>query len=406
MKVFKGAKIIDMCSGPEPKRGNIIVEDDIIISVNYHDIEIPDRAEEICLAGKYILPGLIDCHTHLCMTTTLFELEQGIGQMDNNIISFFAVRNAIKALTSGVTTIRDVGGQNYIELKLKSFIEAGNIIGPRIYAAGKVITTTGGHLWKIGEEADTENEIEKAIKKQVRAGAFLIKMMISGGVMTESSQPHFLQYDAPLLKRAVEVSHELDRKVTGHIGNKRAFQAALKSGFDCIEHFIPEDEKDLAIMVKKGIFCVPTIVTYSLWASSVKKWDAPEFFLVKKKKQKPDNKRKLLANAYKTGLKMVAGTDAGCPYVPFGHVVDELKIFTECGYSNYEAITAATSLASELIGESRIGTIQKGNWADMIVVEDNPLDNILALRNPEIIVKGGEIIFQRSPNIYKTKGMS
>ncbi len=400
MKVFKDAKIIDMCSGPEPKRGNIIVEDDIIVAVNYNDIEIPDRAEEICLAGKYILPGLIDCHTHLCMTTTLFELEQGIGQMDDNNISFFAVRNAIKALTGGVTTVRDVGGQNYIELKLKRFIEAGHIIGPRIYAAGKVITTTGGHLWKIGEEADTEDEIEKAIKKQVRAGAFLIKMIISGGVLTASSQPYFLQYDVPLIKRAIEVSHELDRKVTGHIGNKEAFRAALEAGIDCIEHFIPEDEEDLEIMVKKGIFCVPTIVTYPLWASSAKRWDAPEFFLAKKKKQKPDYKRNLLANAYKSGLKMVAGTDAGASYIPFGHIVDELKIYTECGFSNYEAIAAATSLASELIGETRIGTIRKGNWADMIVIEDNPLDNILALRNPEIVVKGGEIIFQGRPNIY------
>lgn len=400
MKIFTDAKIIDMCSDSKPKEGNIVVEDGNIVSVNYNDIEIPDRAEEICVKGKYIIPGLINCHTHLCMTTTLFELEQGIGQMDDNTISFFAVRNAIKALTSGVTTVRDVGGQNYIELKLKRFIEAGYIAGPRIYAAGKVITTTGGHAWKVGEEADTKDEVEKAIKKQVRAGAFLIKMMISGGVMTESSQPYFLQYDVPLLKRAVKVAHELDRKVTGHIGNERAFRVALEAGIDCVEHFIPEDEEDLEVMIEKGLFCVPTITTYPLWASSAKRWDAPEFFLAKKKKQKPDHKRNLLANAYKKGLKMVAGTDAGTPYVPFGHIVDELKIFTECGYSNYEAIAAATSLASELIGETRIGTIRKGNWADMIVIEDNPLDNILALRNPEIVVKGGEIIFPRSPNIH------
>jgi len=395
MKIFTGAKILDMCSDSEPKIGNIIVENGNIVSVNFNNVIIPDNAEEICLNGKYILPGLINCHTHLCMTTTLFELEQGIGYMDDNTIAFYAFRNAMEALKSGVTTVRAVGGQNYIELKLKKFIDEGHILGPRIYAAGKVITTTGGHMWKIGEEVDNEDEIEKAIKKQVRAGVFLIKLVISGGVITASSQSHFLQYDVSHLERAVKVAHELDRKVTGHIGNERAFKAVLEAGFDCVEHFIPEDEIDLEVMLEKGIFCVPTIATYSLWASSAKRWDAPEYFLEKKKKQDPNFKRNRLANAHRKGLKIAAGNDAGCPYIPFGRIVDELKIYTECGFSNYEVIAAATSLASELIGEPRIGAIRKGNWADMIVVKDNPLDNILALRGPEMVIKGGDIVFQR-----------
>lgn len=395
MVILKDAQIIDMCTGPVPRRGSIVTEDGRIVAVEYGDVVTPDGACDVFLDGRYVLPGLIDCHTHLCMTATLFELKNGMGGLDDTTASFFALENARRALTSGVTSVRDLGGQNYIEIRLKEFIDAGHVAGPRIFSAGKMITTTGGHGWVLGEEADSPEEVLKAVKKQVKAGAYLVKMMVSGGVMTRSSQPHFLQYDCRVLEKAAQLAHELDRVITGHVGNPRALRAAIESGFDCVEHALPEDEEALKSMLERGMFCIPTMLTYPLWASSLERWDAPEYFLAKKRKQNPDAKRAFLRRAHQKGLKVAAGTDAGCPYVPFGCVADEVQILSECGFSNFEAISAATRVASELLGEERVGAIKKGGWADLIVLDDNPLDDILALKSPRMVVKAGQIVFQR-----------
>lgn len=394
MLVLREARILDMWTETVPYEGSIVIEGGNIVATEHQDIATPDGANEVSLGGRYVLPGLIDCHTHLCMTSTLFELTNGWGRLDDATSCFFALENARRALESGVTSVRDLGGQNYIEMRLRDFIEAGHAAGPRIFSAGKLITTTGGHGWMVGEEADSLEEVVKAIRKQVRAGAWLIKLIVSGGVLTPSSQPHFLQYDATVLKKAVETSHELDRKVSGHVGNQRALKVAVEAGIDSVEHAIPVADEELKVMVGKGIFCVPAMVTYSLWASSEQRWNAPESFLAKKRAQDPEAKRALLKKAHQEGLKVAAGTDAGCPYVPFGHIADEVRILAECGFSNFEAIAAATSLASELLGEERVGTIRKGSWADLVVLDDNPLENISALKNPRMVLKAGRIVYQ------------
>lgn len=384
--------IIDMLSNSKPQIGSILIDQGEIIQIG--KIKIPEgmKAKTISLKNKYILPGLVDSHTHLCMTCSQHELYHGVAALDDITVAFYAIENAKNAINHGITSVRDVGGQNYIEMHLKELIDSGKIDGPRIYSAGKVITTTGGHLWRLGVEADSEKEVIKALKEQIKAGGWLIKMIVTGGVMTKGSQPHFLQYDEKILKSAVRAAHELDKKVTGHIANERGLKEAVKSGIDSVEHALPEKPNTLAEMLKNGIVSVPTMVTYPSWHDSKDRLNAPQYFLDKKNSMDPNHKRKILEKAHQGGLKIVAGTDAGVPYVPFGNLADEIKIFSECGFSNYEAISSATSLASELIGDEKIGKIKVGCWADLLVFNDNPMDDISRLKFPKMVIKSGKII--------------
>jgi len=370
--------IIDMLSNLKPQIGSILIDQGEIIQIG--KIKIPEgmKAKTISLENKYILPGLIDCHTHLCMTCSQHELYHGVAALDDITVAFYAIENAKNAIN--------------IEMHLKELIDSGKIDGPRIYSAGKVITTTGGHLWRLGVEADSEKEVIKALKEQIKAGGWLIKMIVTGGVMTKGSQPHFLQYDEKILKSAVRAAHELDKKVTGHISNERGLKEAVKSGIDSVEHALPEKSNTLAEMLNNEIVSVPTMVTYPSWYNSKDRLNAPKYFLDKKNNMDPNHKRKILEKAHKEGLKIAAGTDAGVPFVPFGNLADEIKIFSECGFSNYEAISSATSLASELIGDEKIGKIKVGCWADLLVFNDNPLDDILRLKFPKMVIKSGKII--------------
>ena len=384
--------IIDMLSKNKPKIGSILIEKGEIRQIG--SIKIPEGAKvkKISLKNKYVLPGLIDAHTHLCMTCTQHELFHGVGTLDDITVAFYAIENAKNAIKNGITSVRDVGGQNYIELHLKNLIDSERIVGPRIYSAGKVITTTGGHLWKIGIEADSEKNVIKALKKQIKLGGWLIKMIVTGGVLTKGSQPHFLQYNEKILKSAIRAAHELDKKVTGHISNDSGLHTAVNAGIDSVEHAIPEKSSTLDEMIKKGIVSVPTMVTYPSWFHSKDRLNAPQYFLEKKNKQDPYHKLNLLENAHQAGLKLVAGTDAGVPYVPFGNLADEIKIFSECGFSNYEAISSATRLASELIGDQKIGKIKEGCWADLVVFNDNPLNDVSHLKSPKMVIKSGKIV--------------
>ena len=384
--------IVDMLDNHKPKIASLLIDNGEIIQIG--KIKIPDGAKvkKISLKNKYVLPGLIDSHTHLCMTCTQHELFHGVGALDDITVAFYAIENAKNAIKNGITSVRDVGGQNYIELHLKNLIDSEKIVGPRIYSAGKVITTTGGHLWKIGIEADSAEDVIKALKKQIKVGGWLIKMIITGGVLTKGSQPHFLQYNEKILKSAIRAAHELDKKVTGHISNDNGLRTAVKAGIDSVEHAIPENSATLDKMIKNKIVSVPTMVTYSSWFNSKDRLKAPQYFLDKKNKQDPFHKLKLLENAHQAGLKLVAGTDAGVPYVPFGNLADEIKIFSECGFSNYEAISSATKLASDLIGDQKIGKIKEGCWADLVVFNYNPLDDIAHLKFPQMVIKSGKVI--------------
>jgi imidazolonepropionase-like amidohydrolase len=384
--------IIDMLSSSKPQIGSILIDQGQIIQIG--NIKIPEgmKAKTISLKNKYILPGLIDSHTHLCMTCSQHELYHGVGALNDITVAFYAIENAKNAINHGITSVRDVGGQNYIEMHLKELIDSGKIDGPRIYSAGKVITTTGGHLWRMGVEADSEKEVIKALKEQIKSGGWLIKMIVTGGVMTKGSQPHFLQYDEKILKSAVRAAHELDKKVTGHIATEKGLKEAVKSGIDSVEHALPEKSHTLKEMLKNGIISVPTMVTYPSWLNSKDRFNAPKYFLDKKNNMDPNHKRNILEKTHQEGLKIVAGTDAGVPYVPFGNLADEIKIFSECGFSNYEAISSATSLASELIGDDKIGKIKVGCWADLMVLNDNPLDDISRIKFPKMVIKSGKII--------------
>ena len=170
--------IIDMLSSSKPQIGSILIDQGQIIQIG--KIKIPEgmKAKTISLKNKYILPGLIDSHTHLCMTCSQHELYHGVGALNDITVAFYAIENAKNAINHGITSVRDVGGQNYIEMRLKELIDSGKIDGPRIYSAGKVITTTGGHLWRMGVEADSEKEVIKALKEQIKSGGWLIKMIV------------------------------------------------------------------------------------------------------------------------------------------------------------------------------------------------------------------------------------
>lgn len=352
--------------------------------------------------GRYLMPGLIDAHVHLFFPSLVPMEPAGDKTAYATIV---ALKNSKALLQSGVTTARDVFS-GYVNVALKTAINRNLFKGPRLYVAGKGICMTGGHGTEIRDpygtnviQADGEVEIRKAIRKEIDSGADLIKILTS-------NSPTYPQYTQEELNIAVEEAHRFGKKVACHAGNNKTTRMAAIAGVDSIEHGIDIDEKTAEMMEEKDITLVPT-----LWLFHIVKETTEERI----KKYKKINEYELhqesferTLNRYKKSLveisrtmeiinkydiNIAAGTDNIRWYIPFAMLHEEIYYLTQYGLSNMEAIIAATKGGAKVIGiEDQLGTIEPGKFADLIMVDNNPLEDIKVLKDINWVMKDGEII--------------
>ena len=345
--------------------------------------------ERIDTSGGTLMPGLIDCHVHLVYCggadprSDLLKL--GTGKIVMN-----AFHNAQKTLDSGVTSIRDLGGRDFLEFAVRDACNSGQQLGPTIMAAGKMVCMTGGHGNVFGRIADGPDEVLKAVREQIHAGSDVIKLMATGGIMTPGVNPEDAHYTEEELRVGVKEGHRFNRKCASHAQGAAGILNAVRAGMDSIEHGIFLTEECLESMLKRGTYLVPTLsAVNNIYLN--RNNGIPEF-IVEKTLRVRERHHKSIKMFYEAGGKIAMGTDAGTPFNVHGNNSQELQFMTDLGISNSDALRFSTANAADLMGLEDRGQIQEGFFADLLIVSGNPVEDISTVANQDnhlSVVKNG-----------------
>ena len=389
MKVFTGMKLIDG-TGQAWEKAVLIIEEGKVVAAG-GTVTIPEGAEVVDLTGKTLLPGLIDAHVHLCMDPVADPMTLIMGESDANT-TLRAVRNAEITLKNGVTTVRDMGGKNYIDLDIRDAIAKGSISGPRMLVSGKLLCMTGGHGWAMGLEVDSEAEARKGARQQLKRGVDLVKIMATGGVMTPGVEPGSPQLTEEEMRAAIFEANKAGRKTATHAQGTTGIQNAIRAGISSIEHGFYLDEETVEMMIERDVYLVATLAAPYWIVVHGRDAGIPEHAVAKSEMAMEDHS-KSFELAYKSGVKIAMGTDSGTPFNEHGKNAFELKMMVDRGMSPMEAILAATKAGSELLGVDReVGTLEPGKQADLLVVDGDPLADITNLSNVYQVYKGGKLV--------------
>jgi imidazolonepropionase-like amidohydrolase len=335
-----------------------------------------------------ILPGWMDLHVHLVWDGSLDPRAKNEKEPPA-LTALRAWRHAYETLRSGVTTVRDTGGPFGVPQALSRAQQMGIVAAPRIVAAGQAIMMTGGHGWYFGREADGVDGVRHAVRKAIKEGAQVIKVMATGGVYTEGERPHQSQLTLEEIRVAVEEAHKRGLRVAAHAEGLDGIRNAVLAGVDTVEHGCFLDEDTAALMAQRGTYLVPTVSTFTVMARAGYE-SGLAAFVVEKSREVADATRHAVAVAKRAGVRIAAGTDAGGPAHPHSPLALELELLTECGLTPAEAIRAATRTAAEALAlEGVTGALEEGAFADMVAVRGDVLQDIRAVRSVVAVVQGG-----------------
>jgi imidazolonepropionase-like amidohydrolase len=350
-----------------------------------------DRLTVIEGRGRSLLPGLINCHVHLCHdgAPSLFAQAQEDSPTAASLRGFL---NLQLTLHSGVTTVRDCGAAHGVAIELSRAVESGLVTGPRVLAAGRVITMTGGHGYFIGREADGADAVRAATRAEIKEGAHFIKAMATGGVLTPGVTPTQTALQPDELAEVAREAHNSGRRAACHAIGNEGIKNAVRAGIDSIEHAYYLDDEALELIIDRGAYVVPTLLAGHQIVTNGQAGRVPPW-ITEKSMASAERHRESFAAAVKSGLKIAAGTDAGTPFNPHGDLAAELKLMVDYGLRPAEAVVAATRNAAENLGLlDDTGTIEVGKRADLILVDGDPTADITCLSRVSHVVSNGTTI--------------
>jgi imidazolonepropionase-like amidohydrolase len=398
--VITADKMIDVLTGKVVVNPAIFVgEDGRITSISdARVIRWGSDVTHINLAGKTILPGLIDMHVHLDSPAEIGGY-RGLEYTDS-FWGITAVKAARDMLKAGFTTVRNVGSQNYNDVGLKQAIEAGYAVGPRIVPAAHALGATGGHCDEtfyppsFGRKGvavgDGAEQMRKLVREQRKYGAEVIKVCATGGVFSRNTEPGQQQLSETELRAVADEAHQWGLKVAAHAHGASGIKAAIKAGIDTIEHASLVDDEGIKLAVQQGTYFGMDIYNTDYTQSEGKKNGVLEDNL-RKDREIGQIQRDNFRKAYKAGVKMIFSSDAAI--MPHGMAGKQFKVMVDYGMPPLEAIRAATRNAAQALGrEKDVGAIAVGRYADIIAVEGDPLINIQLLESVSNVVKGGMIV--------------
>ncbi len=407
--VLKAAAVLDVDSGRVIPDGYVLVDGEKIKSWG-HRVNLPPLPPDTAILSfpqQTLLPGLINCHAHLCVPSggQPFYLEQS-----DEMALLTAVRNMRLEQAAGITTVRDCGDQNGVLFALRQAVNRGILDGPRLVLCGPPLTMSGGHAEFLGGIADGPAEIARTVRRRVADGADFIKLIGTGGG-TPGTQPDQASYTRDELAAAVAEAQRLDVPVTVHCRGIPGIVNAIEAGVDQIEHAcfeLPDgtlsfDRKLADRMAQAGIWVTPTIQLYRDAQTHLQKkavrgnLDETDRQRLKILPGVIESKLQALQGFLETGVNVVAGNDAGLPCTGFGCLWQELDAMMSGGMTAMQAITAATAAAARMLRmEDPIGSIQPGKQADLLVVDGNPTEDIAALSRVRLVMQAGRIVFKKT----------
>ena len=368
------------------------------------EVAIPAGATVVDLSKDWVLPGLIDCHTHLEFRADHYD---PIWEVKDTPFTggFNGVVNANQTLMAGFTGVRDVGSQPFFAVDLRRAIDAGEFPGPRVVASGPPISITGGHGDMNGfapgvenlmypaerdyELADGPEAVRHVVREQVRFGVDVIKILATGGVLSQGDKPGAEQMTYDEMKMAVDTAHAAGRKVAAHAHGTQGIKDAVRAGVDSIEHGSLIDAEGIEMMKAHGTYLVADIYNDDYILGKAIEFGLPKEN-VEKEKTVGRLQRENFAKAVAAGVKIAFGTDAGV--YPHGDNAKQFHYMVKYGMTPAGAIRAATSSAADLIDRaSDEGTLAAGKYADLIAVTENPLNRIEVLEHVSFVMKGGKV---------------
>jgi imidazolonepropionase-like amidohydrolase len=382
--LLRDATIIDG-KGDRPFKGYIVIEGGRFEKVEKGPGPSPKAGwETIDLDGRTVLPGIIDCHVHLCMDGDP-DPTASMERDSVSLVTLKAARNARITLMAGVTTVRDVGDKSHTSLSLRDAVASGICAGPRILSSGQLICMTGGQGWNFGRQADGPDEVRRAVREQLRAGTDSIKLMATGGVLTPGVEAGAPQLTYEELKAGVEEAHKGGRKAATHAQGTEGIKNALRAGMDTIEHGVGIDDEAIDLFLKTKAAVVPTLCAPFHILDKGERSGIPDF-IIKKTERVNEIHLDSIRKAFHARVTIAMGTDAGTPFNRHGENMKELELMTRVGFTSMEAITASTRTAAEILGlGARTGTIGTGKLADLLIVEGDPVADISLLQKQEKI---------------------
>src|SRR5229473_7228019 len=387
--ILVGATLIDG-TGAEPVRGRaVVVEQGRIAQVV--DTSRAPRGRRIDLEGHTLLPGLINCHVHLCLGAEADPVRV-LKDEPAALTALKALRRAQETVEAGVTTVRDLGGRDYVELAVRRAVAEGHFPGPRILAAGRPICMTGGHGNFLGREADGPDDVRKAVREQLKAGADVIKLIATGGVLTPGVEPGSPQLTLEEMRAAVEEARKAGRLTAAHAQGSSGIADAIEAGITTIEHGIFLTDEIIASMKGKGVFLVPTLAAPAAICAGGLAAGIPEFMVRKSDAVMPHHIASF-QRAAKAGVRIAAGADSGTPLNFHGSLLPELELMVKYGMTPLEAIRSATTVAADCLGLGAVtGRIAPGYAADLIAVAGDPAERLQALGDLRLVLANGRTI--------------
>jgi imidazolonepropionase-like amidohydrolase len=333
--------------------------------------------------GGTLLPGLVDVHVHLVASGGP-DLAAGIPRSEAER-ALAAVSNARRQLDQGVTLVRDLGAPGAEVVAVARAIEAGEVEGPRVLAAGPAVTMTGGHIPYLGRIADGPDAMRTAVRGNLAMGARCIKVVATGGVLTMGIDPREPAYTQAELDALVDEAHRLGLTVAAHAIGEGGVAAALRAGVDSVEHGMFLDDATIELFLATGArytptFCAPHGI---LAGPSVPDW------IKDRARPAAEAQGDSFRAAVKAGVPVVAGTDAGTPDNPHGGVAREVGFMVDAGLDVLLAVRAATAEAADLLGEPERGVLRPGAHADLLVVDGDVTADVGALHHPAAVFQGG-----------------
>ena len=394
--------IFDVATGKTAAEKTIVVSANKIKSIQNGYITGSDADTVIDLKDKTVLPGLIDMHVHM---ESEFNPQLYIKRFTNNEadVAFESVLNAKKTLMAGFTTVRDLGGSG-VNISLRNAINRGVVDGPRIFTSGKALATTGGHADPtngmkkdlMGDPGPKEGVVnspedaKKAVRQRYKNGADVIKITATGGVMSVAKSGHNPQFTLEEIKAVTSAAKNYGFSVAAHAHGDEGMKLAVLGGVNTIEHGSFMSEETMDLMIKHNCYLIPTI---SAGRQVAEKAKVPGFFppvVARKALEIGPIHQATMAKAYKKGVPMGFGTDAGV--FPHGTNAIEFGYLLESGIPVKESLKAATVINAKLLDMAdRLGQLKEGFLADIIAVEENPMNNVTTLENVLFVMKDGVV---------------
>jgi imidazolonepropionase-like amidohydrolase len=391
--------------GSDPALRQTIFIENGRIAGSKNGFEQPSKGDTLIdLSDHFVLPGLIDCHVHLTGQLGPKEKLEAVEQSPT-AVALHAAHYARLTIEAGFTTVRDLGemgGSADAIFSLRSAVARGFVPGPRIFAAGSIISPTGGHgitcgyrddinlLFDASGRGDGIDGCRYAVRKQVSRGADFIKFVATGGVLTDTNTGTGQQFFTDEYEAIVATAHMLGRKATAHAHGADGMKSALLAGVDSIEHGTFMDDEVTELMLRRGTFYVPTALAGTTVAEIAEKESYMPPAIRQKALEVGPQIVGTLSRAHKNGIRIAFGTDTAVS--PHGENAREFALMVKAGMTPMQAITAATVTAAEHIGQSaNLGTIETGKAADIIAVASSPLENVRELENVRFVMRDGKV---------------